>query len=339
MQKRKFFHLIAAWTAGLVILSLGLPLGGWAQGKERVTLKATWVFTPKEAPYFLALDKGFFAAEGIDLDLQDGRGSGANIQLVTAKKLPLSLADLGTAAGFISQGAPIKAVWCYLRTTPMSVIAHADRGIRSPKDLEGKKLGAAPADAGKAIFTAVAEQNGVNLSRIQFVNVTPAARNTAFLNRDVDAIIAFFPDNAPFLRSKGASVNVLRYADFGVNTLGEGLIAHQSTLAEQGATIRRLLRAMNKSIEYALNHRDEAIASMRKHAPLVMKDPKLGRKVLDEFFSLLYTKTTEGKPIGWMAREDWNGTITILSQHGGLKNPLRPEDYYTNEFVPAKTGM
>lgn len=333
MRARKREGFSWAVTLSAVLLWLIWPAAVWGAQKERLTLKGTWVFTAKEAPFSLGMDKGFFAAEGIDLDLQDGRGSVANIQLLAAKQLLASLADSSVAAKFISQGAPVKVAWGYLQTSPNSIIAHEDLGIRSPKDLEGKKLGAPPASSVTALFPAVAERVGVNLSRVQFVNVTPAAANTSLLNRNVDAIVVFFPDNVPFLRSRGAKVNFLRYADFGVNTLGEGISVHKSVLSEKPDLLRRLLRAVGKSVQYATAHREEAIASMKKRAPLSIKDPKVALEVLDGFLSLLHTKNNRGKPLGWMAREDWKETIEILTKYGGLKDPLPPEEYYTNDFI------
>lgn len=314
-------------------LFLAYPSTGWAQAMEKVVLKYDFVFSPTVAPVSLGLEKGFFAAEGIDLDFQDSRGSVANIQLMAAEKLFFAFADLGTVAKFVGEGAPIKSVWGFMQRSPMSVIVHEHVGVRKPKDLEGKKLGATPADSGRALFPALAKANGVDLEKIQFVNVTPAARNTSLLNRDVDAIIAFFPDNVPFLRSKGAKVNYLAYADFGIGTLGKGINVHKSVLTGKPETLRRLLRGLARSVQYSRTNLDEAVAALKKRAPFSIHDPKVAREVLEGALSLLHTKHTQGKPLGWMAREDWVETIEILKNHAGLKNPLPPEEYYTNKFI------
>ncbi|MFQ5914058.1 MAG: ABC transporter substrate-binding protein [Nitrospinota bacterium] len=324
------------WVAALstAFLLLVWPQTSWGQQKERVTLKWAWLYGPTVAPFFVGIEKGFFAAEGIDLDFPDGRGSVKNVQFLSAKKVLFAIADLATAAKFISQGAPVKAVWGYMQTSPMSVIAQEGLGVRSPKDLEGRKIGAAAGDAGKAIFPALAKLNAVDVSKIKFVNVTFAARNTSFLNGDVDAIIAFFPDNVPFLRSKGAEVSFLRYADFGVNTLSQGVNVHESVLTEKADTLRRLLRGVSRSVKYSQTHLDETIAALQKRAPLSMKDPVVARGVLKSVLSLGHTENSRGKPLGWMARKDWEQTIDILTNYGGVKKALPPERYYTNDFVP-----
>ncbi|MBI2881237.1 MAG: ABC transporter substrate-binding protein [Candidatus Tectomicrobia bacterium] len=329
--KSPLFRSLAVWTAPFLIFASALTVS--SEEKSRVILKNDWLHTPKVAAIFLAREKGWFAAEGIDLDFQDGRGSVANFQLMGAKKLLFATGDAATGATFISQGLAVKIVWGYFQTSPLAVIYRQSSGIRTPKDLEGKRVSRAAAGAGEAIFPAMAERNQVNLSKIQFVNTTPAARYTVLIQGDVDAMIGFFPNDVPFVRSKGAKVDFLRYADFGVNTLGTGIAVHNSVLTERADTLRGLLRAVARGVQYTLNHREEALAALKKQAPLSMKDPKAAREVLDAYLSLLRTKHTQGKPLGWMAQEDWEETIGTLTRYGGLKNPLSVNRYYTNDFV------
>ncbi|MBI2881976.1 MAG: ABC transporter substrate-binding protein [Candidatus Tectomicrobia bacterium] len=324
------------WITALmgVFLVFASPPRGWGQKREAITLKDSWVNTPKVAAFFIGKEKGFFAAEGIDLTMEEGRGSAGNFQLLGAKKILFAIGDAATGTKFISQGLPVKAVWGMYQTSPQAVVVHRRLGVRTPKDLEGKRVGDAPGGAGKSIFTAVAERNGVALSRVQWVNLTPSAKMTALLSGDVDAITTYFPD-VPLIRSKGGDVDYFLFADFNVNTLGEAINVHTSVLVEKADALRRLLRGTRRSIEYTMGHRDEAVAALKRAVPLAIKDTNVGRKTLDAYLTLLHTKNTKEKPLGWMAKEDWEETIRILAKYGGLKNPLPVERYYTNDFVPS----
>lgn len=324
---------VAALAAALLLAFW--PGSGWSQPKERVTMQNKWVYAADVAPIFLGLKKGYFAAEGIDLDFQDGRGSGASLQLLGAKKVPFALADLSLAAKFISEGMAIKAVWAYTQVTPMAVIYREGLGIRNPKDLEGKKVGTAAASPSKTLFDGVAKVSGVDLSKVQFVVTTAAGLNTSLLNRDTDAIITYWTDNVGVIRSKGAKVGFLPYADYGVNVFGAGISVHESVLKEKPDTIRRLLRAMSRSVEDSRKNPGEAIAALQERAPLSIKDPRIGREGLESILTLLHTKNSQGKPLGWMAREDWQQTVETMAKYSGLKNPLPPERYYTNDFIPS----
>lgn len=334
MFENKMSVFLTWVTLSTLVLLLFSVESGWSQKRERVTLKYTWVFNSNIAPVFMGLEKGFFAAEGIDLDWQDGRGSNKNLKLLSAKKLLMSFAGAGTAAKFISQGSPLKVVWAYLQTSPMAIIAHEDLGIRSPKDLEGKRLGAPPYSGTMAIFPAFANRNGVDVSKITLVNVTPAALQPSLLSRKVDAVFGYYPRDVPFLRSKGAKVNYLRYADHGVNPLDLSIVVHNSVFNDKPETLRRLLRGLSKSVAYTQTHPDEAVAALQKLVPLSVKNPEVALQGVKNVLSLVRTKNTRGKPLGWMAKKDWEHTVDILSKFGGLKNPLPVEKYYTNEFVP-----
>lgn len=323
-----------AFSAALFLLAL--PGSGFGQKKEPVTLKYSWINTPMVAPFFVGMEKGFFDAEGIDLTWEDGRGSVNNLQLLGSKKILFGFVDASTAAQYISQGLDVKVVWCFLQTSPMGVIAREDSGIKTLKDLEGRKIGAAPADSGKALFPAVAELNGVDMSRVHFVNVTPAARNTALLNGDVEAIIAYFADNVPFLRSKGGKVNYMRYVDSGVNLLGMSVGVHNTVFEEKPDTLRRLIRALNKSVSYSQAFPEQAVAAIQKRSPVTVKDADVALEIVRNSLSLVHTANTWGMPIGWMAKRDWEQTVELLKKYGNLKNPLPLARYYTNDFLPAK---
>ena len=327
-----------SWSVALMAAFLFLfwPIASWGQKMVRVTVKNKWVNGPDVAPFFLGMEKGYFAAEGINLEFLDGRGSASTLKLLGSKKILFGLADMSLAAKFISQGMAIKAVYGYTQTTPIGIIFRKGLGIRSPKDLEGKKVGTSPGSSSKAIFQAVAVVNGVDQSKIEYVNAAPSALNQVLLNRDVHATITYFPDNVPFLRSKGAKVDFLRYADFGVNVFGAGINVHPSVLTEKADTLRRLLRGLSRSLRFSINHPNEAVAALKKRFPLSIKNPEVGRQALKAHFTLYQTKNSEGKPLGWMTRDDWKQTVDILAKYGGLKNPLPPERYYTNEFVPKR---
>lgn len=323
------------WLAvvSIALLALAAPPSASSQQSEKIILKMTWVFGPSHAPAFTGVEKGFFKAAGLDVEVEDGRGSRNNLQLLAAGKLPVVLADCGTAAQFITQGVRAKAIYAHFQVSPMSIISHVDRGIKTPKDLEGKKVGRVAASSNTAIFPAVTQHNQIDESKITYVNADAAAMATAFLNREVDAILLHFPDNVANLRARGAKVNYLRYADIGANTLGEGIVASDAFMKEKPDVVRRIIRAFGQSLRYALDHREEAVAATQKGAPLTVKDPKVARQIIDGYFTLVQTKNSQGKPLGWMAKEDWQDTIEILSKYVNLKDPRPAEQYYTNDFI------
>ena len=134
MFENKMSVFLTWVTLSTLVLLLFSVESGWSQKRERVTLKYTWVFNSNIAPVFMGLEKGFFAAEGIDLDWQDGRGSNKNLKLLSAKKLLMSFAGAGTAAKFISHSVGLKRL----------VLEHESKG-RKPSTSSVKSTAASHA--------------------------------------------------------------------------------------------------------------------------------------------------------------------------------------------------
>ncbi|MBI2880325.1 MAG: ABC transporter substrate-binding protein [Candidatus Tectomicrobia bacterium] len=316
---------------GAWVLAFGFA--GSAHSAEKVSLQNWWVFTPNVAAFFTALEKGYYKEAGLEVEFIEGRGSSLSVQRVAAGNNDFAVCDLGTAALAISRGVPIKGVAAFNQKSPMGVISRAESKIGGPKDLEGKRLGASPADAGKMIFPALASVNGVNVSRINMISVEPASRQKVLLAGEVDAIIAYFDNNVPELKAKGANITFFRYSDFKVNVLGGGIIVQEKTIDERPDTVRRFARASMKGFGRALENPEETVSFAMKRAPLSIPRRDVALETLQSTLALLHTERTQGKPLGWMAKEDWEDSIRLLSQYGGLKNPLPADRYYTNRFI------
>lgn len=326
-------HFIGALGKVFGIFLLSLSLAGGAEAQEKVSVTNWWVFTPNTGGIDAAIEKGFYKEVGLEVDFIEGRGSALSIQRVGAGNNDFGVCDLGTAALGISRGVPIKGVAAFNQESPLGVIARAEAGVKGPKDLEGKRLGASAGDAGRMIFPALARVNGVDASRITMITVEPASRQKVLLAGEVDAIIAFWDNNVPELKAKGGNVTYFRYSDFKVNLLGGGFIVHQKTIQERPETIRRFVRASMRGFKHSLEKPEEVADIVMKRHPLSVPRRDVALETLKTIPDLLRSKRTKDKPLGWMAKEDWEDTIRILMEYGGLKDPLPLDRYYTNDFV------
>src|SRR5438477_11853450 len=104
----------------------------FAQGKDKVVLLLNWYVYSEHAPFFLGKERGYFDQEGIDLDIQEGRGSGVTVQAVAAGTAPFGYADVPTMLKAASTGAPVTALGVALQTSPMSVMGLAEENSRKP---------------------------------------------------------------------------------------------------------------------------------------------------------------------------------------------------------------
>ena len=119
---RNGFLMMTLLTA---LLCLGAPPSVLSQPNEKFVLRMTWVLGATHAPAFTGVEKGFFKAAGLDVEVQGGRGSRNNLQLLAAGKLPVVFADAATAAQFITLGVAAKAIYSHYQNSPMAIIAWA----------------------------------------------------------------------------------------------------------------------------------------------------------------------------------------------------------------------
>ncbi|MET0544378.1 MAG: ABC transporter substrate-binding protein, partial [Variovorax sp.] len=147
MERRNWIRMM-----GAAALAAGLASGAVAQQREKVTLLLNWYVYSEHAPFFIGKAKGFYEAEGIDLDIQEGRGSAVSIQAVAAGSATFGYVDVPTMIKAATKGAPVKAIGVALQLSPMSVMGLAEKNIKTPKDIVGKTVAMTPGDSMSQIW-------------------------------------------------------------------------------------------------------------------------------------------------------------------------------------------
>jgi NitT/TauT family transport system substrate-binding protein len=305
-----------------------------AQAQEKVTLRLDWVNSGYHAIWYYAVDKGIFKAEGIDLEVLEGRGSAVTAQTVANNSVMFGTSDTGTVMGLISQGLPIKIVGGYLVQSPMALIFPKKNNWSSYADVGKAKarIGFAPGGASAQLLPAVLKAANID-GQVRLINMEPAAKPTSLLEGKVDAIESFDFLQVPLLEANGMPSATLPYAKAGVNVPGLALVASNDLIKKNPALVRKMVGLMQKTIEAGRKNPEGAIDSLMKRTPTLKRDVVL--QVLKLSFNLLETDATKGKPLGWMPPETIAKSQDILLQYGGIKNKLPTESYFTNEFVPG----
>lgn len=325
------------WLVVLMIAMAHLLLAGpevAAQAPEKVTatLRLDWVPTAHHVGPLLALKRGYYKEEGIDLTVQPGRGSGLTVQAVASGNDLFGFADAGLMAVAASKGAPLVMVANITATGPSGIIT-LGRKLTSPKELEGKTVGVAAGDASFAAFPAVARKHGVASSTYRQITIEPASKAVALLERKVDAIPGFrFGDYLRvFTQNKDAKFTL--YSEWGVNTLGNGYLVSTGTARSKPDVVRRFVRATLRGWQEAIRNPEAGIAALLEAFPDTNREfARLGFPLVLEHMA---SAATKGKPLGWMAEADWNTTLEIMKDRG-LEGDRPASAYYTNDFVPER---
>ncbi len=321
----------------LVIALIGVAAAtdqALAQAKlEEVSLRLGWIGKGYDAPYYLALEKGFFREQGLAVTIYKGQGSVTGMKLVANKTNTFGTGPADALVKAVDTGLPLRMLLCAFQRTPITFLMHQDSGISKPKDLEGKRVAFPPGSGQAQVYPAFVAVTGIDGSKVRVTNIDAGSLLTVLLERKVDAVLAWVTDRV-ILESKGAKVAMMPFADHGLTLLANGLYTHIDLGAQRPDLVRRFTHAASRAYSYTLEHPEEAMAALLKHIPEL--DPAVERKILDITLDLRETPNSRGKTFGWMAREDWQQTLETIRRFVGLEKNPPAETYYTNEFLPPR---
>ena len=312
--------------AAVVALSATL-----AAAQDAVSLRLNWYLGGLHVPYYYGKDMGFFKQEGIDLTINEGRGSGNTVQVVAAGSDTFGMADSSSLITTASKGADVKSVMSLLNSTGFSVVSLASTGIKTPKDLEGKSFAVSPGDPLGQLFRALAAHNKLDMDKIRFVQVDPAAKVVAVLEKKVDGLLGGADDQYFLIKYKGQEPAALRYADHGANIVGMTILTTGATIKNKPDLVRRFVKASVRSWEEAKKNPNAAVDAAMKVKPDLNRQSTLDQMMVD--IELLDSSNSKGK-VGMGAKADWDQTIALLKQYRDLSTNEPWTTFHTNEFLP-----
>jgi NitT/TauT family transport system substrate-binding protein len=299
--------------------------------QEAVSLRLNWYLGGLHVPFYYGKEMGYFKQEGIDLTINEGRGSANTVQVVAAGSDTFGMADSSSLITTASKGADVKSVMSLLNSTGFSVVSLASSGIRKPKDLEGKSLAVSPGDPLGQLFRALAAHNKLDINTIKFVQVDPAAKVVSVLEKKVDALLGGADDQFFLIKYKGVEPHALRYADHGANIVGMTIVTTGNLIKSKPDLVRRFVRASVRSWEEAKKNPQAAVDAAMKVKPDLNRQSTLDQMMVD--IELLDSANSKGK-VGLGAQADWDQTISLLKQYRDLDTKEPWTTFHTNEFVP-----
>jgi NitT/TauT family transport system substrate-binding protein len=305
-----------------------------AQSKRQVTMRLDWLYQGPNAGFMIALEKGYYEQAGLNVEIGPGKGSGSTAQLVASKATQFGFADGFVAGAGVSKGMGIKMVAGIFRRNPTAVVVLDESDIRSPKDLEGKTIAIPTGATQFQQWPAFVKGCGLDAGKIRVANIDPAGSPPALITGLVPAIAGYAQGYVPTIEIRGnKKARILWYADCGVTAVSNGIIVHADLIKEEPELIRGFVAASLKGFLYGRAHVDEMAAIVKKFSETAV--PAISRREAELSFNTWVTPSTAGRPLGWMADQDWQKTVEVLKQYGGVTTQLEASQLYTNEFVPT----
>lgn len=306
-----------------------------AQPPTPASLRLDWAVSGYHAPFYLALEDGYYKQQGIDLTIGAGNGSGNVVQTIGNGRDTFGLVDGGIMMAEIAKGLKVQMVMGILQKSPMSLVCTTKSGIRTPGQLVGKSISATPGDANYVFLPAFLKAVGLRISQVRLLMGSAQARTEAVLSGRADCMAAFDFNNVAPLEAQGVPVRTFDYADHGVNLPSLGIVVSDATAKNDSSLITRFLRATIAGFQAAQRDPAAAIAALVKANPNLNIERKVYQQVLTASFQLFKTSATAGHPFGWMAPQDWMAAQELLDRYEGVKPVANVGTFFTDRFLPA----
>ena len=310
-------------------------VAGTSRAEEKISFRLDWTVYGVHAPFFLALEKGLYKEEGLDVSIHEGQGSATVVQQLAQGQDQLALIDFSTLLFSVEQGLPVTAVMRIVSDI-LGVISPADAPIKSPKELEGKIIAYAPSESSGIAFGALMSADGGDIKKVNILSPATGAKNTLLLQRRADAIPGNINVQPAQIEKLGMKTTHFLYSDFGVSLMGQGVVANNAFLKEKPEAVRGFLRATIKALEMAKANPEEAVDAIIKQMPQQDRNRDVLLVQWQASLPGLSTKSTEGKPMGVMLTEDWAAMQDIMEKGGALKPTMKPEQIFTNDYLPQQ---
>jgi len=222
-------------------------------------------FTPygKHAPFFAALDKGFWKDAGFDVTIVKGEGSATTISSYAAGTVDFAFSDTPTLILARSKGAMVKVAAIIHDKSLYAVGTLEENNIKTPQDLKGKRIGASVGDASRVMFPAFAKLNGIDADSVRWIDMTPPARAASLILGQVDAVVLFLTETPTFsakAKEAGKHWKDFPYADYGLDLYSHGLLVRDDLIAKQPDRVKRFVEATMKAWAWSIEHPQEALA-------------------------------------------------------------------------------
>jgi NitT/TauT family transport system substrate-binding protein len=320
----------------LVGVAAGLGLAAvtaWAQ--TPITFQLNWVAGGANAGFAAAVAEGYYKDAGLDVKLVEGNGSGNTAQLVAAGRAQLAYADAVAVSQLIAKGAPMKIVSTIYQSNPNEVMALKKTGIKSIKDLNGKKVGVPSGSSQTTMLPLFLKANNLKESDVNLINMPMTSMVPSLLAGQVDAILGSMDAYQIQAEAQGAQLDNYRFADYGVPTVSTSIFANDAYIKDNPEVIKKFIAASLKGWSFALDNPEKAVKDLKAVFP------EMNEKTAAAELAAITPLFCSGgaKYIGKAEDSQWVKTQDLLSEVKLLPAGQDPKSYYTNAYLPPPAQM
>lgn len=327
----------AALAAAFALTAM--PLAAQAQTKVKFVLQ--WKFEGSQAWFFVAQDKGYFKAEGLDVSIDQGEGSAASIPKVASGAYDAGFGDLNAVIDLAAKrpaDAPV-GVYMLYNTPPFTLIVKKDSPIKTPKDLEGKTIGGPANDGALKLFPALAKIAKVDTSKVNITNMAPNLREQMLMRGQVDATFGYV--NTVTFSAKAMGIDAakdlrfIRYGDYGMDLYSNAVFFSRKFVQENPKAVAGFVKALNRAIEDVLADPEMAMDAVMKREPLLKREVEKER-LLSALRNDMSHPEVARIGLGDVDDKRLERAIEILVDANQLARTPTPGEVFNRSFLPPR---
>ncbi len=299
-----------------------------AGAPRKIKLPMGYIANIQYAPFYVAVDKGYFSKEGIEIEF-DYSFETDGVALVGAGKLPFAIASGEQVLLARAQGLPVVYAFAWYQQFPISIVSAPELNVKTPADLRGKTIGlpglfgANYVGLQAILFSAGLSESDVKLEAIGFNQVE------AFASKQKNIIVGYTANEPIILKSQGFDVNELRVADY-EQLIANGIITNETTIKDDPELIKKIARALAHGIADTIANPDEAYTISKKYVEnLADQNKDVQMQILNT--SIEFWKADK---IGYSNPQAWNNMNDLLVKMKSIPAPVEINKAFTNEFIP-----
>jgi NitT/TauT family transport system substrate-binding protein len=323
-----------ALAAGFAVASFA---SAPAFAQTKIDFILNWVPGGDHAPYYYAKKMGWYKDAGIDLNLEPGKGSAVAVQKVAAGANPVGLADMPNALTLRGKGADTVGVFNVYANSPQGLYWLKSSGIKTVKDLAGKKIGNPAGDGARTIWPALAKANGMDAGSVTWVNIDANSKLAALKAKSIDATTSFYNIHHIFQKELGDDLGFVAWKDAGLNTYGNTVIVNGDYLKKNKPVIAAFVKVTQRAFAACVAAPNPCVQALIDANGALQFDNELQNWKLVEV--LMSDKHSKGTALGILDDARMASDYDLVKTYIGLDAPYDVKTTYTNEFLDRSIKM
>ena len=311
-----------------------------AQGAKTVKFTLPWLANGSSLFAFVAKNQGYFKKRGIDIAISRGFGSVAAAQAVGAGEFDYGFIFAGGSILGAARGLPLVAMATLGYDATMGMVVREDSPIKTPKDLEGKKIGTVPTSAEAPYWPAYVRKTGIDASGITMVQMDARVIEQGVANKQVDAITAIATSSVPTMLAMKQPCRFLPWNAADVSLYSGQVVTTHANLAKDKELSRAVTEALTEGLAFALKDPNGAIDIFMKEVPelAVAKGGRENAKISQAMMHYtVMSKEAQTHSIGYTDMAKAAQMVDLVMEFGAPKDAKKPDasTLFTNQFAGA----